>query len=315
MPLQLSSEQHFYRGKVRDVYTLPQGWVVMVASDRLSAFDVVFPEPIPHKGAILNQMAAHFLKASSHLVPNWLVDSPLPHVSLGKACRPIRVEMIVRGYLSGHAWRLYKAGHRRICGVSLPDGLKENQVLPHPILTPTAKAEQGHDEDRAPEALIQEGVVSMDHYHTMAEYALRLFRWGQDYAQERGLILVDTKYEFGLFGGEILLMDEMHTPDSSRYFYADTYEMHQEKGLPQRQLSKEWVRIWLMNQGFSGEPNQPVPALDDTFRQEVSLKYQELFSTLLGKPFIASAASLSDEAVTSAIKASLSMHKTSIHGH
>ncbi len=310
MPLSLSPQQSFYRGKVRDVYTLPHGWVVMVASDRLSAFDVVFPETIPHKGAILNQMAAHFLESTKHLVPNWFVSSPLPHVSVGKACVPIRVEMIVRGYLSGHAWRRYKAGHRHICGVSLPEGLKENEALPHPIITPTAKAEHGHDEDISADDLINQQWVTREVYDTMARYALALFHWGQSYAKEKGLILVDTKYEFGLYGGEVLLMDEIHTPDSSRYFYADTYEAYQAQGLPQRQLSKEWVRIWLMEQGFSGEPNQAVPKLDDEFRQQVSAKYQELYATLLGHPFQAENMHYSDEEMMAAVKKVLSSHPT-----
>ena len=274
----------FYRGKVRDVYAFPTQ-LVMVASDRISAFDVVLPRPIPFKGQVLNQTAAYFLRATADIVPNWLLSVPDPNVSIGLNCGPFAVEMVVRGYLAGHAWRQYRDGHRTLCGVSLPDGLRENDRLPTPIITPSTKAHEGHDEDISREEILEQGIVSEEAYVQLERYALALFAKGTDMAARQGLILVDTKYEFGQLDGQIYLIDEVHTPDSSRYFYTDTYESHQQAGNPQKQLSKEFVREWLIANGFQGKTGQTVPEMTDEWVNQISARYVELFETVTGQPF------------------------------
>ncbi len=282
---QFPGQTGFYRGKVRDVYSFADK-LVMVASDRISAFDVVLPRAIPFKGQVLNQLAAHFLEATRDIVPNWLLSVPDPNVSVGRRCETFPVEMVVRGYLSGHAWREYKAGRRMICGVSLPEGLKESDRLPLPIITPTTKAHEGHDEDISREEIISKGLVAEEEYVQLEKYALALFQKGTEMAAEQGLILVDTKYEFGKYEGAIYLIDEIHTPDSSRYFYLDTYEANQQAGLPQRQLSKEFVREWLIANGFQGKEGQEVPVMDDERVGMISERYIELYEKVTGKPFI-----------------------------
>ncbi len=282
---QFPGQTGFYRGKVRDVYSFPDR-LVMVASDRISAFDVVLPRPVPAKGQVLNQTAAYFLRATADLVPNWLLDVPDPNVSVGRRCEPFAVEMVVRGYLAGHAWRQYRDGHRTLCGVSLPDGLRENDRLPQPIITPSTKAHEGHDEDISRDEIIGQGIVAEADYVQLEQYALALFGRGTEMAAERGLILVDTKYEFGKLDGQIYLIDEVHTPDSSRYFYADVYEQNQRAGLPQRQLSKEFVREWLIANGFQGKTGQVVPAMTDAWVSQISGRYIELFETVTGQSFV-----------------------------
>jgi phosphoribosylaminoimidazole-succinocarboxamide synthase len=275
----------FYRGKVRDVYDFGDK-VVMVASDRISAFDVILPRPIPRKGQVLNQIAAKFLKATCDIVPNWLIDSPDPNTSVGVRCETYPVEMVVRGYLAGHAARTYKSGLRVLCGVILPEGLKENDKLPSPIITPTTKAHEGHDEDISREEIIARGLVSEAEYCQLEKYALALFQKGTEMAAEQGLILVDTKYEFGKKDGQIYLIDEVHTPDSSRYFYADTYTENQKKGLSQKQLSKEFVREWLIANGFQGKDGQKVPEMTDEKVMEISNRYIELYEKVTGEAFV-----------------------------
>jgi phosphoribosylaminoimidazole-succinocarboxamide synthase len=274
----------FYRGKVRDVYTIGDT-LVMVATDRISAFDHILPRAIPHKGAVLNQLAAHFLEATRDVCPNWLVSTPDPNVAIGLRCEPVRVEMVIRGYLAGHAARTYATGGRVLCGVALPEGLRENARLPEPIITPTTKAEAGHDEDISREEILARGVVDPETYALMEDYTRALFRRGTEMAARQGLILVDTKYEFGLRGGELVLMDEIHTPDSSRYFYADGYEARQADGAPQRQLSKEFVREWLMANGFQGKDGQRMPDMPTAFVDEISARYIELYEKVTGKAF------------------------------
>lgn len=274
----------FYRGKVRDVYAFPE-LLVMIASDRISAFDVVLPRPIPYKGQVLNQTAAYFLRATADIVPNWLLSVPDPNVSMGKRCEPYAVEMVVRGYLAGHAWREYKAGHRTLCGVSLPDGLQENDRLPTPIITPSTKAHEGHDEDISRDEILSRGLVPEADYVQLERYALALFARGTEMAARQGLILVDTKYEFGNLDGTVYLIDEVHTPDSSRYFYAGVYEQNQKAGLPQKQLSKEFVREWLIANGFQGKAGQTVPAMSDDWVSQITTRYIELFETVTGQPF------------------------------
>jgi phosphoribosylaminoimidazole-succinocarboxamide synthase len=277
----------FYKGKVRDVYTIANNLLVMVVSDRISAFDVVLPEAIPYKGQVLNQIASKFLKATEDILPNWVVASPDPMVTIGKMCTPFKVEMVIRGYLAGHAWREYAAGRRSVCGVTLPDGLKENDVLPQPIITPTTKAAVGHDEDISREAILAQGIVSEEDYSQLEKYTRALYQRGTEMAKERGLILVDTKYEFGKDAdGVITLIDEIHTPDSSRYFYADGYAERQASNEPQRQLSKEFVRKWLIENGFQGKEGQQMPEMPDAFVQEISDRYIELFEKVTGKTFI-----------------------------
>ncbi|MFD1143412.1 phosphoribosylaminoimidazolesuccinocarboxamide synthase [Larkinella insperata] len=277
----------FYRGKVRDVYHFDDR-LVMVATDRISAFDVVLPRPIPFKGQVLNQTAAHFLQATADIVPNWLLDVPDPNVSVGLKCQSYPVEMVVRGYLAGHAWRQYREGHRTLCGVSLPDGLKEADRLPEPIITPTTKAHEGHDEDISREEILEQGIVPESEYVQLEKYALALFRKGTEMAAERGLILVDTKYEFGSLNGQIYLIDEIHTPDSSRYYYADSYTENQRQGLPQKQLSKEFVREWLIANNFQGKEGQTVPEMEDAWIEQISSRYIELYEKVTGKSFVRS---------------------------
>jgi phosphoribosylaminoimidazole-succinocarboxamide synthase len=278
----------FYKGKVRDVYIF-EDKLAVVATDRISAFDVVLPKPIPFKGQVLNQIAARFLKATADLVPNWVTATPHPYVTIGKKCEPFKVEMVIRGYLAGHAAREYKAGKRTVCGVSLPEGLAENDRLPHPIITPTTKASEGHDEDISKEAILEQGIVSREDYEVLEKYTHALFAKGSEMAKEMGLILVDTKYEFGKYGDQILLIDEIHTPDSSRYFYADKYDEYQNAGLAQKQLSKEFVRQWLIANGFQGKEGQSVPEMKDEFIEEISNRYIELYENIIGEPFVKSA--------------------------
>ncbi|MGA1583267.1 MAG: phosphoribosylaminoimidazolesuccinocarboxamide synthase [Saprospiraceae bacterium] len=274
----------FYRGKVREVYTIGNQ-LVMVATDRISAFDHILPRPIPWKGQVLNLLAAHFLKATSDVVPNWLEAVPHPNVSIGKACTPFPIEMVIRGYLTGHAWRIYRDGGRVLCGQELPEGMKEHDRFPEPIITPATKAESGHDEDITPEEIIRRGLATEEEYLELETYTRALYRMGTDMASERGLILVDTKYEFGRHDGEILLIDEVHTPDSSRYFYQDGYEALQAAGMPQQQLSKEFVREWLMAHGFQGLEGQVMPDMPDEFVEQVSMRYRALYELLTGATF------------------------------
>lgn len=281
-----SGQTAFYKGKVRDVYTIDDRIMVMIASDRISAFDVVLPRPIPYKGQVLNQIAASMLEASSDIVPNWVQDVPLPNVTIGLKCDPFPVEMVVRGNLTGHAWRTYKSGKRELCGIPLPEGLKENDFFHSPIITPTTKAHEGHDEDISREKIISGGLVSPEDYEQLEKYTLALFERGKELAKRQGLILVDTKYEFGKRGDVIYLIDEVHTPDSSRYFYADTYEENQKSGRQQRQLSKEFVREWLMENGFQGKEGQQVPEMSDQFIQSVSDRYIELYEKITGEKFL-----------------------------
>jgi len=274
----------FYRGKVRDVYTLGDR-LVMIASDRISAFDHILPKPIPHKGAVLNQLAAHFLHASRDICPNWLITTPDPNAAIGYLCEPIRIEMVIQGYLAGHAAREYAAGHRMLCGVPMPEGLRENDPFPEPIITPATKAEEGHDEDISKEDILARGLATPEQYAQMEAYTRALFQRGTEMAARQGLILVDTKYEFGLRDGVITLMDEIHTPDSSRYFYADGYETRQANGEKQPQLSKEFVREWLIEQGFQGKDGQVMPDMPDAFVQEISDRYIELYERVTGLLF------------------------------
>ena len=280
-------QRSVYRGKVREVYALENDLLVMVATDRLSAFDVVMPKGIPFKGQILNQIATKMLHYTSDSVPNWLIASPDPNVAIGKACEPVKIEMVIRGYLAGHAAREYAAGKRSLCGVEMPNGMSENDAFERPIITPATKADQGeHDEDISVEGILERGLVSEDDYRTLERYTRLLFEKGSTLAQEAGLILVDTKYEFGRTAdGELVLIDEVHTPDSSRYFYADTYEELQRKGEPQKQLSKEFVRRWLIENGFQGKPGQTVPEMSDSYIEGVSNRYIELYEAILQESF------------------------------
>lgn len=280
----LPGQVNFYKGKVRDVYTTEKQ-LIMVASDRISAFDVVLPRAIPFKGQVLNQIAAKFLQATSDIVKNWLQTSPDPNVSIGLKCEAYPVEMVIRGYLAGHAWREYKAGKRTLCGVALPEGLKENDKLPTPIITPTTKAHEGHDEDISREEILKQGLVKEDEYIKLEEYTRQLFQRGTEIAAENGLILVDTKYEFGKYEGDIVLIDEIHTPDSSRYFYQEGYEDRQQKGEKQKQLSKEFVREWLIENGFQGKEGQTVPEMSDELVESISARYIELYEKVTGESF------------------------------
>ena len=280
-------QTNVYHGKVRDVYFLGDDLLCMVATDRISAFDVILPKGIPFKGQILNQIAAKFLNATRDIVPNWLLDTPDPMVSVGYKCQGYPVEMIVRGYLCGSAWRAYKSGAREICGVKLPDGMRENEKFSTPIITPTTKAEIGtHDEDISREQILARGLVPENEYKQIEHYALALFARGQEIAKQHGLILVDTKYEFGNFNGQVMLMDEVHTPDSSRYFYADGYEERFANGEPQRQLSKEFVREWLMDNGFQGKEGQQVPEMTTAIVNDITNRYIELYEGITGEPFV-----------------------------
>ena len=275
----------FYRGKVRDVYTILDQYLVMIASNRISAFDVILPRPIPYKGQVLNQIAAYMLNATKDICPNWLLDTPAPNVSIGKKCVPYRIEMVVRGNLTGHAWRTYSSGKRVLCGVQLPEGLKENDYFPAPIITPSTKAEEGHDEDISKEEIIAKGLANAKDWSKLEEYTFKLFARGKEIAAKQGLILVDTKYEFGRIGDEIYLMDEIHTPDSSRYFYADGFEERQAKGERQQQLSKEFVREWLIANNFMGKEGQTVPVMSDDWVNTISQRYIELYEKVIGQKF------------------------------
>lgn len=281
-------QQNVYKGKVREVYNIENQQLVMIATDRLSAFDVVMPKGIPFKGQILNQIATKMMEDTKDIVPNWLVATPDPNVAVGHLCEPFKVEMVIRGYLSGHAAREYKAGKRSLCGVAMPEGMRENDKFPEPIITPSTKADQGlHDEDISREAILSRGIVSQDDYLVLENYTRALFKRGTEIAAKRGLILVDTKYEFGKTKeGEIVLIDEIHTPDSSRYFYADGYQERQLKGEAQKQLSKEFVRQWLISKGFQGKPGQQIPEMDPQYIESVSQRYIELYENITGEAFI-----------------------------
>jgi phosphoribosylaminoimidazole-succinocarboxamide synthase len=279
-------QNSFYKGKVRDVYNINNDYLVMVVTDRISAFDVVLPRGIPFKGQVLNQIAAKFLDATSDIVPNWKIALPDPMVTVGHLCDPFKVEMVIRGYLTGHAWRQYRAGKRVLCGVAMPEGMKESQKFPVPIITPTTKAEEGHDEDISREEIIRQGLVSAEEYEILEKYTRSLFARGTEMAAAKGLILVDTKYEFGKKGDQIYLIDEIHTPDSSRYFYAEGYEQRLEKGENQKQLSKEFVRQWLIENGFQGLEGQKVPEMTDEIVNQISERYIELFENITGDQFV-----------------------------
>lgn len=283
---QLPEQVGFYRGKVRDVYYLSGERMAVVTTDRISAFDVVLPEPIPYKGQILNQIAWEFLEATRDIVPNWAESSPHPNSTFGKLCQPFAVEMVIRGYLTGHAYREYAAGKRTLCGVSLPEGMKENDPFPSPIITPTTKAHNAHDQDISREDILQRNIVSETHYTKLEQYTKALFQRGSELSKQKGLILVDTKYEFGLYKDAIHLIDEIHTPDSSRYFYAEGYQERQDRGKPQKQLSKEFVRQWLIDHGFQGKDHQTIPKMTPAIVQHISDRYVELYKQVLGKPFI-----------------------------
>lgn len=278
-------QTNFYSGKVRDVYSISQNWLVMVASNRISAFDVILPKPIPYKGQVLNQVASYMLGKAIDICPNWLVSTPAPNVAVGKRCTPYKVEMVVRGNLTGHAWRTYKEGKRILCGVSLPEGLRENDYFPSPIITPSTKAEAGHDEDISREEIIASEIVNEDDYGLLEKYTLALFERGKELAAKRGLILVDTKYEFGKIGDTIYLMDEIHTPDSSRYFYTDGFDKRLANNQPQKQLSKEFVREWLIANNFMGKEGQTVPEMSEEWIQTISNRYIELYEQLIGEKF------------------------------
>lgn len=279
-------QKNVYHGKVRDVYSIGSDTLVMIATDRISAFDVVLPQGIPYKGQVLNQIAAKFLDATADIVPNWKQATPDPMVTVGLRCEPYKVEMVIRGYLTGSAWREYKSGVRTLCGLSLPDGMKENQKFPTPLITPTTKADEGHDENISKEEIIAQGLVSKEEYEQLEKYTLALFHRGTEMAAQKGLILVDTKYEFGKKDGKIYLIDEIHTPDSSRYFYADTYQDLYAKGEEQRQLSKEFVRKWLMDNGFQGKEGQQIPEMTEEYCNSVSERYIELYEKIVGEPFV-----------------------------
>lgn len=282
-------QKSLYEGKVRDVYNIDDKYLAMVVSDRISAFDVVLPKGIPFKGQVLNQIAAKFLDATADIVPNWKISTPDPMVTVGRCCEPFKVEMVVRGYLAGSSWREYKAGKRTLCGVALPEGMVENQKFPSPIITPTTKADEGHDENISKEEIIAQGLVSKEDYEQLEKYTYALFQRGTEMAAKQGLILVDTKYEFGKADGKIFLIDEIHTPDSSRYFYAKEYEERLKSGEKQRQLSKEFVREWLMENGFQGKDGQKVPEMTDEFISQVSDRYIELYECIVGEKFVKAA--------------------------
>jgi phosphoribosylaminoimidazole-succinocarboxamide synthase len=283
---QFPSQTNLYHGKVRDVYSIKTDWLVMIASNRISAFDVILPRPIPYKGQVLNQIAAYMLDATRDICPNWLVDTPAPNVSIGKRCIPFKIEMVVRGNVVGHAWRTYSSGKRELCGAVLAEGLKENDYFPSPIITPSTKAEAGHDEDISKEEIIAQGLCSEADWQVLEEYTLNLFARGKEIAAKQGLILADTKYEFGKIGDTIYLMDEIHTPDSSRYFYADGFEERQAAGEKQKQLSKEFVREWLIANNFMGKEGQTVPEMSDEWIDTISKRYIELFEKVTGKDFV-----------------------------
>ena len=292
----------FYKGKVRDVYSIGTDWLVMVASNRISAFDVILPQPIPYKGQVLNQIAAYMLNATKDICPNWLTNTPAPNVAIGKRCEPFKIEMVVRGNLTGHAWRTYSSGKRELCGVQMPEGMNENDFFPTPIITPSTKASEGHDEDIAAKEIIAKGLATEAEWNALCNYTLQLFARGKEIAAKRGLILVDTKYEFGKIDGTIYLMDEIHTPDSSRYFYADGFEERQEKGERQEQLSKEFVREWLIANNFMGKDGQTVPEMNAAWVQTISQRYIELYEQVIGEKFVPQ--NLSDDETYNLILAS-----------
>lgn len=279
------TQKDVYHGKVRDVYFF-ENKLVVVATDRISAFDHILPEAIPFKGQVLNQIAAYFLEATKDIVPNWVENVPHPNVTMGKSCEPIRLEMVIRGYLTGHAWRTYKAGGRELCGISFPEGMKENQKFETPIITPAAKAAEGHDIDISKEDIIKQNIVSEEVWNTLEDYTRKLFAKGTEMAAEKGLILVDTKYEFGIFEGKVILIDEIHTPDSSRYFYADTFQEYFEAGKTPKHLSKEFVREWLMENGFQGLEGQKMPAMNEAVVNMITDRYVELYEKVTGKTFV-----------------------------
>jgi len=279
------NQKDVYNGKVRDVYNINDEFLTMIVTDRISAFDVVLPKGIPFKGQVLNQLAKMFLKSTEDIVPNWMISSPDPNVTIGHFCKPFKIEMVIRGYLTGHAWRTYKSGKREICGVEMPDGMVEHQKFPTPIITPSTKADFGHDEDISREDILRKGIVKEKNYLKLEEFTRAIFKRGSEMADERGLILVDTKYEFGKKDGKIFLIDEIHTPDSSRYFYKDGYRQRQENGEPQKQLSKEFVREWLMENGFQGKDGQKIPQMNKEFVESVSNRYIELFEKVSGTKF------------------------------
>lgn len=285
-PHNFPQQTGFYKGKVRDVYSIGSNILVMIASDRISAFDVILPRTIPYKGQVLNQIAAYMLGQTADICPNWLLNCPAPNVSIGQKCEPFKIEMVVRGNLVGHAWRTYQSGKRTLCGVEMPEGLKENDFFPTPLITPSTKAAEGHDEDISKEEIIKGGLATADEWATLEKYALALFERGKSIAAKRGLILADTKYEFGKLGDTIYLMDEIHTPDSSRYFYADNFEQRQATGERQKQLSKEFVREWLIANNFMGKEGQTVPTMSDEWINTISKRYIELYEKVIGEPFI-----------------------------
>ncbi|RVU26715.1 phosphoribosylaminoimidazolesuccinocarboxamide synthase [Sandaracinomonas limnophila] len=282
---ELPKQTSFYRGKVRDVYGIGDEHLLMVTSNRISAFDVILPKPIPYKGQVLNQIATYFLESTKDIVPNWLISNPDPNAAFGLKCQAIPIEMVIRGYVAGHLAREYKAGKRSICGVTLPEGLKENQKLPNPIITPTTKASEGHDEDISVNEIIEQGIISKELMDELCDITQKLFQRGQKMANDRGLILVDTKYEFGIYNGKIMLMDEIHTPDSSRYFYANSYQELLDTNQPQKQLSKEFVREWLIANNFQGKEGQVMPEMPESFVNEISERYILLFEEITGKKF------------------------------
>lgn len=298
-----TGQTSFYRGKVRDVYTINDDVLVMIASNRISAFDVILPRPIPYKGQVLNQIAAYMLQATKDICPNWLISTPTPNSAVGKKCDPFKVEMVIRGNLTGHAWRTYSSGSRILCGELMPEGLKENDFFPTPIITPTTKAAVGHDEDISKKEIIEKGIVSKEDYEILEKYTRALFEKGKTLAAQQGLILVDTKYEFGKIGDTIYLMDEIHTPDSSRYFYADGFEERQSAGEKQKQLSKEFVREWLIANNFMGKEGQTVPEMSDEWIQTISGRYIELYEKVIGQKFIP--VDISEEENFSSIEKSL----------
>src|SRR3954447_24329810 len=300
---QFPKQTAFYKGKVRDVYTI-DNWILMIASNRISAFDVILPRPIPYKGQVLNQITAYMLNATKDICPNWLVDVPAPNASIGKLCKPFRIEMVVRGNLTGHAWRTYKSGKRELCGVAMPNGMNENDFFSSPIITPSTKAEEGHDQDISAEEIIATDLATKEEWKVISNYTLQLFARGKEIAAKRGLILVDTKYEFGKIGNEIYLMDEVHTPDSSRYFYIDGFEERQAKGERQKQLSKEFVREWLIENNFMGKEGQTVPSMNDEWVNTISKRYIELYEKVIGEPFVP--VDMSEEEVYARIEAYLS---------
>ena len=286
MSFHFINQTGFYSGKVRDIYAVGNDLLVMIASNRISAFDVILPKPIPYKGQVLNQIAAYMLDATKDICPNWLLETPAPNVAIGKRCEPFKVEMVVRGCMAGHAWRTYSSGNRILCGVIMPEGLLENDFFPTPIITPSTKATEGHDEDISRDKIIEQGIVGADDYAVLEQYTLALFKRGRELAKKQDLILVDTKYEFGKIGDTIYLMDEIHTPDSSRYFYAEGYEERQAKGEKQKQLSKEFVREWLIANDFMGKEGQHVPEMDEAWISTISNRYIELYEKIIGKTFV-----------------------------